>query len=202
MATVAYMQGRRQYQRPQAVLLANNPGSITTVDVGSFYTPDGVELEDFIVLTDNNRDQIQISQARIEKRERTINGRMRSYHIADKMKITLSWKMVPSRAFAGDPLFDEETGKPTIIKSDWYTTDGGAGGVEMLDWYENNQGSFWVYLSYDKYNNFKSDITPLDNLGRYSQVVEVFFSDFSHNVVKRGGTNYDFWDVSFSLEEV
>lgn len=202
MATVAYMNGRRAYQRPQAVLLANNPGTIATVDGSSYYVPVGTEFQDFIVLTDNNREQIQISQDRIEKRERTINGRMRSYHIADKMKISLSWRMIPSRAFSGDPQFNDETGTTDLAKSEWYTTDGGAGGVEMLNWYENNPGSFWVFLSYDKYNNFTSDSTPFDNLAKYSQVVEVFFADFSHNVVKRGGTNYDFWDVTFSLEEV
>ena len=202
MVSVAYMNGRRNYQRPQAVLLANNPGTIATVDGSSYYVPTGTELEDFIILTDNNRDQIQISQNRIEKRERTINGRMRSYHIADKLKLTLSWKMIPSRAFAEDPAFDPETGETSIPKSEWYTTDGGVAGVEMLNWYENNPGSFWIFLSYDKYNNFTADSTPYDNLAKYSQVIEVFFSDFSHNVIKRGGTNYDFWDVNFSLEEV
>jgi hypothetical protein len=33
-------------------------------------------------------------------------------------------------------------------------------------------------------------------------VLEVFVSDFSYNVVKRGGTNHDLWDISISLEEV
>jgi hypothetical protein len=42
----------------------------------------------------------------------------------------------------------------------------------------------------------------MSKLGQYNQVVEVFFSDFNYSVVKRGGSNYDFWDVSVTLEEV
>jgi hypothetical protein len=83
-----------------------------------------------------------------------------------------------------------------------YTTDGGAGGVELLDWYQKNTGSFWVYLSYDKYSNFGKSDAAYGNLGKYSQVVEVFFSSFDYSVVKRGGTNHDFWNVSVTLEEV
>jgi hypothetical protein len=29
----------------------------------------------------------------------------------------------------------------------------------------------------------------------------MYITDFSWNVQKRGGTNYDMWDVSISLEE-
>ena len=127
MASVAYMQGRRQYQRPQAMLLANNPGTIETTEAGSFYVPVGTEFQDFIILSDDNRDKIDMKPDRIEKRERTINGRMRSYHIADKLKINVSWRMLPSRAFSSNPDFNEETGATAIPRSGQYTTDGGAG---------------------------------------------------------------------------
>lgn len=214
MATAAYIQGRKgaYYQRPQAMLWADNEGAIS----GQFRYPLGAEVGskdwpsadgEFIILSDDNRGNIDFSSTRIEKRERMVNGRMRSYHIADKLTITTSWSMLPSRAFPASPDFETApdqavaVGKSAAVRSDQYTSDNGAGGVEILDWYENHTGSFWVYLSYDKHTNFEEiDASPYDNLDKYSQVVEVFFSDFSYSVVKRG--IYDFWDVSVTLEEV
>lgn len=230
MANNAYMQGRKTYQRPQAMLFADNPGY---VDENGFHIPEGNEIGsdvqpsgtgDFIILSDNNRDKIEFSTNRIEKRERMVNGRMRAYHIADKLEISTSWSMLPSRAYKADPDFQvgntkysDATGKskyeaktlangltPNTLYDYYgqYTTDGGAGGVELLKWYENHQGSFWVFLSYDKYSNFGSTDEAYNQLGKYSQVIEVFFSDFSYSVVKRGGDNFDFWDISLKLEEV
>jgi hypothetical protein len=72
----------------------------------------------------------------------------------------------------------------------------------MLDWYKNNSGSFWVFLSYDNYVNFPNEVTEFQNLNKYSEIVEVFFSDFTYTVAKRGGSNYDMWDISVTLEEV
>ena len=99
MTTSAYMTGRRRYSRPQGILWSENPGTLT----GGLYIPDGYEvgadtnetdedlLNQFIILSDHNRSEISFAPERIEKRERTINGRMRSYHIADKMQISFSW---------------------------------------------------------------------------------------------------------------
>ncbi len=41
-----------------------------------------------------------------------------------------------------------------------------------------------------------------DKLAQYNEVVEMFFSDFSYDVVRRGGTNMDLWNVDLKLEEV
>jgi hypothetical protein len=71
-----------------------------------------------------------------------------------------------------------------------------------LDWYENYTGSFWVYLAYDKYDNFGKTTADYGNLLKYNEVVEVFFSDFSYTIEKRGAQNFDFWNVSLALEEV
>jgi hypothetical protein len=79
MATATYLAGRNKYGRPQAMLFSENPG---VLDSG-FYVPQGTEYEDFLVLSDHNRQQIQFKPNRIENKVRTINGRMRSYHIAD-----------------------------------------------------------------------------------------------------------------------
>lgn len=191
MTTDTYMVGRKKYQRPQGLLLADNPGSIQN----GIIVPDGSELTNFIVLSDHNRKEISFSTERLETRKRTINGRMRSFHIADKLSISCSWDLLPSRAFDATPTFNT-SGKSSQYQ---YTADGGAGGVDLLDWYENNTGSFWLYLSYDKHNNFDGD---LSRLAEYSQVVEVFFASFDYSVQKRGGSNHDLWNVSLTLEEV
>jgi hypothetical protein len=217
MANNTYMSGRKKYSRPQAMLFADNPG--TKVD--GFYIPDGDEIgantglvapnRQFLILSDDNRSEIDFSPVRIEKRERMINGRMRSYHIADKLNISTSWNMLPSRAYDTKANFDS-SGNADMAKTSArqnpleFTTDGGAGGVELLDWYDNHQGSFWVYLAYDKYTNFEdTDSSSTDNrfnnVNKYNEIIEVFFSDFNYSVVKRSGLNFDFWNVSLSLEE-
>jgi hypothetical protein len=123
MTTVPYMQGRKKYQRPQGLLFANNSGTIVTSGGQSFYLPLGNEVgqdeytgegNEFMLLTDDNRGSIDFSSTRIEKRERTINGRMRSYHVADKLKISVSWDLIPSRAFSQNPNFDSDTGKTSL----------------------------------------------------------------------------------------
>ena len=217
MANNPYMSGRKKYSRPQAMLFADNPG--TKVD--GFYIPDGYEIGsstgleagtgEFLILSDDNRSEIDFKPVRIEKRERMINGRMRSYHIADKLEINTSWNMLPSRAYdtkanfnsSGKADMQATIARPTPLE---FTTDGGAGGVELLDWYENHKGSFWVYLAYDKYTNFEdTDNSATDNrfnnVNKYNEIVEVFFSDFNYSVVKRSGLNFDFWNVSLTLEE-
>jgi hypothetical protein len=214
----AYMAGRKKYGRPQAMLWSENSGTLSN----GLYVPNGYEvgadtgaqagddsLSQFLILSDDNRSEIAIDQDRIEKRERMINGRMRSYHVADKLKISTSWNMLPSRAYAlspdfnlsnGSSTYNGSYGKPTGADAQ-YTSDGGAGGVEMLDWYENHKGSFWVYLAYDKYDNFGKNDAAYSHLSQYNQVIEMFFSSFQYTIVKRGNSNYDFWNVSLTLEE-
>jgi len=219
MATNAYMAGRKKYQRPQGILFADNEG----IKVDGFHIPEGDEIGslgasvdgygEFIILSDNNRSPIDFKTVRIEKRERMINGRMRSYHTADKLTLTVSWDMLPSRAFDTYAGFDAN-GNPNMaiipeIRTNplEFTTDGGAGGVELLDWYKNHSGSFWVYLAYDKYTNFKDVFETVNsderfaNTNKYNEVIEMFFTDFSYSVQKRSGLNFDFWNVSLTLEE-
>jgi hypothetical protein len=230
MTSKEYLDGRRKYQRPQGMLWSENSGTL----VSGVYVPNGYEvntelevtpneafLNQFIILSDDNRDPMQFSIDRLERRERMINGRMRSYHIADKLSISTSWSMLPSRAFALDPKFNPDTGVPDLrvtgertpgedgsfeilpnstLLAEQYTSDGGAGGVDILNWYENHRGPFWVFLAYDKYNDFASN--KYAHLQEYNQVIEMYISDFSYSVEKRGGSNYDFWNISVTLEEV
>lgn len=226
MTTAQYLLGRKKYSRPQAMLWANSQGTIQEDpnNPGSlYYVPEGYEsgtdktdlfgsnqLDQFIILSDDNRGPIDFSVQRIEKRERMINGRMRSYHTADKLSITTSWTMIPSRSFATYANFNPETGKSTSdgafgkpnSADGQFTTDGGAGGVEMLKWYEDHTGPFWVYLAYDKYTSFGTFQNAYEQLPKYNQIIQMYIADFSYSVQKRGGSNYDFWNISVTLEEV
>jgi hypothetical protein len=197
MATATYLAGRNKYGRPQAMLFSDNPGILDN----GFYVPQGIEFEDFIITSDHNRQQIQFKPNRIENKVRTVNGRMRSYHIADKLSISTSWDNLPSRASSTEPDINQESGQTFIGANDLaYTADNGAGGVDLLNWYEGHQGSFWVFLAYDKLTNFSSD--RYNKLGQYNEVIEVFFDDFQYDVVNRGRNTHDFWNISLSLEEV
>jgi hypothetical protein len=243
--TPSYISGRKQYSRPQAMIWSDEAPTILDTklipigyEVGSDLTgidPIAAETQ-FLILSDHNRSAIDIKTQRIEQRKRMVNGTMRSYHIADKLNISTSWDMIPSRGFAVYPNFAQENtnilltindieypiarkaGEPSVLlpsekdavapktyyadKSQKYTVDGGAGGGEMLEWYENHTGPFWVMLSYDKYNNFGDTTAGRNRLSEYSQSLQMYISDFSYNVVKRGGTNFDLWNVSVTLEEV
>lgn len=227
--TAGYISGRKTWSRPQAMLWASAKPTITETgklipvgyELGSDTTgiPAANLTDYFIILSDHNRSTIDLANERIEQRQRMANGTMRSYFIADKLTISLSWDMIPSRGFAIIPKFDQEFGKPTTVltpadkdnpypntyyadKSQQYTVDGGAGGGEMLDWYEDHKGPFWVLLSYDKFNNFGSTSAARTHLAEYSQAVQMYISGFSYSVQKRGGNNFDLWNVSVTLEEV
>lgn len=209
MATAGYISGRKRYQRPQGILWSENAGTL----VSGLYVPTGQEIgastaltaggvDQFLILSDHNRAEMSFASERIEKRERTINGRMRSYHIADKLTISVSWDNLPSRGYSELADFSSTGLSPNKNTSGEFTSDGGAGGVEILDWYENHQGPFWMFLAYDKYKNFSGSEDPYAHLSQYNQIVQVYFADFNYSVTKRGGTNHDLWNISVTLEEV
>jgi hypothetical protein len=214
VASSAYMAGRRSYlngaTRPQAILFSDNAGTLES----GMYVPNGNEWEDFIILTDGNRSEIALSNQRIEQRQRMVNANMRSYHIADKLNLSTSWSRIPSRAYSGHVTFDPANGQIDNDPSTYsmYTVDGGAGGVDILSWYEDHVGPFYVFLGYDKFRIDGSE--NYNRLSGYNQVLKMFVSSFDYNVEKRGGTNignmwsnnktvgFDFWNISISLEEV
>ena len=226
MASLGYMQGRQRFGRPQGMLWSDTPGVLS----GGRYIPSGYEEysnktgltpaqteNSFIILTDHNRSDISVTPERIEKRQRMINGTMRSYHIADKLNISTSWQMVPSRGHQSYPDFDQTTGLPdsdfaqkysernaagSIYSSNTeYTADGGAGGNEILKWYQDHKGPFWVFLAYDKYTNFGVEDEDYLRLNQYNQIVQMYISSFDYTVVKRGANNHDLWNITVGLEE-
>ena len=233
--TAAYMNGRKKWSRPQAMVWCDD----RTVDVNGKLIPAGYEVgsdttqilaenlkNSFIILSDHNRSEINITNERIEQRQRMANGTMRSFFIADKLTIDTSWSMLPSRSFDLVPNFNQTTGKPSLTTSidhdnkpatpvkpvsefgsryfpdQQYTADGGAGGVDMLSWYEGHTGPFWVLLSYDNYANFGSSNAAREKLGQYTEARQMYISNFNYSIVKRGGNNFDMWNISVTLEEV
>ena len=211
MATASYILGRNRYTRPQAVIWSENAG---TLDTSGIYIPIGQEIgassalattaqpaNQFLILSDHNRSPLQFKPQRIEQRQRMINGNMRSHHIADKMTISMSWDNLPSRAYLRVADFDA-VGSSDLTGQNEYTVDGGAGGVELLDWYDNHKGPFWMFLSYDNYKNFGTDDSAFLHLTAYSEIMQVYIVDFSYDVIKRGRATHDLWNVSVTLEEV
>lgn len=237
-ANLPYLAGRKQYQRPQAMIWCDQPPTITEdklVPIGyeigidtSEILPQDLLDNRFLILSDHNRSDLDLSVERIEQKRRMVNGTMRSYHVADKVSISLEWSMLPSRSFKAYPTFNLDNGKPSLITSvevidensnsisnvpvvpygsknyddQKYTVDGGAGGSELLDWYENHTGPFWVMLSYDKIDPSNTSTESRARLSEYTQVMQMYFKSFNYSVVKRGATNADMWNISVTLEEV
>ena len=211
MADLQYLTDRKKYNRPQAMLWSDNLGTL----INESYVPNGYEvgadypigtdsslIDQFLILSDHNRADLQFSTERIQSRRRMINGSMRSYHIADKISLSTSWTMLPSRSYKQNPDFDPDTGKSPDYGTQYeYTVDGGAGGVEILNWYENHPGPFWVFLAYDKYTVYGNQPEDYGNLDKYTEIVKMYFKDFNYNVVKRGRNNFDLWNISITLEE-
>lgn len=199
-----YMPKRTKWSRPQAMLWSDNAGTI----MDNVRFPLGIEKEDFLILSDHNRGEMSIAQQRIETRQRMINGTMRSYFIANKINISVAWNRLPSRSFSRNVIFDQNGNPVESSTYTEYTADAGAGGVEILDWYENHSGPFYVYLAYDKYNNASFQTggaitdASFNYLSIYNDVRLMFFSSFDYSIEKRGANNFDFWNINVSLEEV
>ena len=89
-----------------------------------------------------------------------------------------------------------------------FTADGGAGGADLLTWYRETHGPFWVFLSYDNWPNFSDETADGEQntelwdqwkMYKYSDRYMMYFTSFNYSVEKRG--LYDMWNVSVSLEE-
>lgn len=214
MASSSYMAGRKKWFRPQAMLWSDTPAAV----VEGKYIPSGFEeysdlsaiqsSNKFLILSDHNRADISVNPNRIENSKRMVNGTMRSYHTADKLNISTSWNLLPSRAFDLRADFNQSTGLSSITgQNRKYTVDGGAGASEIIKWYEDHVGPFWVFLAYDKYTNFGTDDAAHGHLAEYNESVLMKISDINYNIVKRSGSNstfsgHDLWNISVSLEEV
>ena len=140
----------------------------------------------YLYVSDNNRSELAVSFERIEYKQRMINGTMRSYHVADKKNFSTSWEKLPSRKTE----VTEYSNKQEDNRSNF------AGGQEMLKWYEDHTGDFWMLLVYD----IDSTVATTE-IKNNIEKVNVFFENFSYNVLERG-SNLDLWNIDLSLVEV
>lgn len=204
---------RWEYSRPNFISLSDNSGryfvNSTDPDIASrLWLPEGTEGEDFILLSDHNRSTAPFSTERIGSRKRMINADMRAYFVADKLSITLSWEDIPSRAYSTLGGYADWSSNPKSCTK--FTVDGGAGGVEMLNWHNSRKGSMWAFMSFDGAPS--EDVNPDVIFKGYGRVYEMMITDFDYEVTRRSGgfamegTNQklylDLWNVSMTLEEV
>lgn len=171
----------RSYSRPSLIIFSTaEPIEGTGDNAGKWDFGSGTVL----YLTDDNRESLQVTPIRIESKRRMIDGTMRSVHIADKNEFSTSWSSLPSRK--------TRINSPVDGLDNSITSDAFGAGQDIKDWYEANFSDFWVLLVYD------ASVTnsPESSAEKYN----VFFNDFSFNIVKRGQFN-DLWDVSISLVE-
>ncbi len=208
-----YIANRKRWSKPQAMIWSRTPGVVVKSGENTgLVSPTGEEGTNFIVISDHNRSPISMDQRRLESRTRMVSGNMRSYYTDDKVMLSTSWNMLPSRAYQTEMVLGPD-GKPEPTEetspfsqapynanppNSGFTADGGAGGTDMLQWYYDTIGPMWVFLAYDRFDNTEGP----NQFGMYCNYVErmkMFFSSFNYSVEKRGIS--DFWNVSVTLEE-
>lgn len=226
---IAEFEARWEWNRPNFIVLSENQGRyfIDEANDREIWLPEGQENTDFILLSDHNRSTAPFGTERIGARKRMINGDMRAYFVADKLNISLSWDELPSRAYSliegytsyaqyeaskvayRDWIRNGQVGVPptTTTPVCKFTVDGGAGGVEMLNWHNGHKGSMWAFFSFDGIGIELGNETTFRG---YARVYEMMITEFDYEIVKRsagfqmGDETYylDLWNVSMSLEEV
>ena len=180
---------QKSWFRPSLMIFTNAQPTASVASVGS-WNIGSVAGTDYLFLTDDGRSDLQVSTERIEYKKRMINGRMRSYHVADKKSFSVSWKDLPSRSSG----VSETKNNPS---SAW------AGGKEMLDWHETHPDSFYLMLVYDVVTPEKESTGVEANIPLKYRVetYNVFFQDLGFTITTRGSL-YDHWDLNMSLVEV
>jgi hypothetical protein len=137
-------------------------------------------------LTDHNREPINISTELIESQSRMANGKMRKYLVAQKHKISVSWKYVPSQQSE--------------------CVDGFFGAAWLDSFYKSNAG-LPIYL---KVVSSELGIdSPFGSLpsGTFAtaqtgfNIYSVFMNDFSKTIINRTRIS-DYVDMSIEFTEI
>lgn len=184
---MAYSNLSKKYLRPAMIILSETePVAGTDANAGKWDLG-----TTYLYLTDDGRDAVSVQPQRIENKQRMINGRMRSYFVADKKSFSTSWENLPSRKTLVDAYDITEP-----IGTRYATSDAFGAGQDIKDWYENHTGDFWMMLVYDA-DSTAGGASHTNQVELYN----VFFESFSYDIVKRGQYN-DLWSVSISLVEV
>ena len=176
---------RKTWTRPTLMIVGEIAPTTTGATTGIWNLGDNSAAgQKFYYLTDDSRSELQISLERIEYKKRMINGRMRAYHVTDKKSFSVNWNNLTTSASAISE-YRTTTGRENI-----------ASAKQMLDWYEDHTGSFYLTLVYDTID--AAENVPLRFRVEY---YNVFFDSFSYVIKKRGPTT-DLWDVSMTMVEV
>jgi len=144
-------------------------GSLLYVDTSATDTPTWQKL------TEHNRQPASIQINRIEKTQRTTNGTLRKFFIADKKSISVAWNMIPTYSTM--------------------TVDGGYGANDIQTFYNSakGQGSFKLKISYSPTREEIIEVI----FGSCS------FDVIKRNVkASSADTAQEFWDVNIALEQV
>ena len=177
-------------------------------------------------LTDHNRDSINIRPELIESQSRMANGKMRKYVVAQKNKISTSWKYVPSvtnliidnqgqnadiNYAAGwiESFYKANAGIPIYIKviSSEYNTEPTVGNVPSS---ANNNFKTAAELSSLNAASYTSsqEATAISNQSGAarpnatgSKTYNVFMTDFSKTIINRT-KNTDYVDISIEFTEI
>lgn len=133
-------------------------------------------------ITDHNREPLQISVERLEKKNRMVDGTLRRYTVAKKRTFSVSWTMLPSKRNSS------YLGKAGIT-----TVDNGLAGEEIEAFHNTVNGAFKMKL--------RKGIDEAKAIADASiEVVDVMITDFSKDIEARGLV--DLWSLSITLEEV
>lgn len=128
-----------------------------------------------VTLTEHNRSPLNVDFELIESSKRTVSGRLRSYVVAKKHNLSVSWENLPSL-----------TSK---------TVDGYGGGEAIRALFtDNNEVNVKVWTDAEAAKAVST--ATLDFQGRVKSV--------NYNIVKRNieGQFYDFWNIDLSIEEL
>ena len=170
-------------------------------------------------LTDHNRDPISINTEIIESAQRMANGKLRKYVIAQKNKISVSWKYVPALSFKIDPT----TRLPLTGDANKLTVDGNLSSAWIESFYQTNSG-LPIYLRIfsagtdsniatsviDPNLNTPSNQKPVigslppTTLGTSQngfKLYSVYITDFSKTIINRTRLS-DYVDMSIEFTEI
>lgn len=177
-------------------------------------------------LTDHNRDAIDIKPELIESQSRMANGKMRKYVIAQKNKISTSWKYVPSvtslvidgqsqnadiNYAAGwiESFYKANAGIPIYVKviSSEYNTEPTIGNVPSSTSNNFKTAAELSSLNSASYTN-SQEATAISNQSAAarpnatgSKTYSVFMTDFSKTIINRT-KNTDYVDINIEFTEI
>ena len=153
-------------------------------------------------LTDHNRQPIKVAYEVVDKTARMADGTLRRYVIANKHKITTSWKDVPSLT---SNAVDYKLGDSTSGKA----------GAWMKSFYEANVfNPVYVKLivagetkpsqnSYPDENTYYSSFNAPGSSTVYTTYITAFdYQPTKRNSAGQQGTGYDLVDVTIEFTEV